>query len=67
MSFIIRFENIQSDFNKACAKIEIIDSLLPHRNKSSREQYLKYYDSRTADAVLNKFYNEIQYFEYSIQ
>lgn len=66
MSFIIRYESIQSDFDEVCKLLGLPQSNLPHRNKSNREEYKKYYDSESAEIVLHKFQDEINHFGYSL-
>jgi len=61
----IRFENLQEDFNEICDRIGIPHTLLPHKNKSRRTCYMKYYSEETMLLVKEKFKNEIDYFGYS--
>lgn len=64
IDFLIRFENLNEDFRKVCEIIEIPFKELPHRNKSSRYHYTKYYDSELIELVKKKFKKEIKYANY---
>lgn len=62
----IRFENLQSDFQKFCQRVNISDTQIEHRNQSSRAHYREYYESNELiDFVAEKFAEEIEYFRYS--
>lgn len=62
---LIRFENLNDDFNKACKKIGLPDvPALPVRNRSTRKHYSRYYDDELRDIVGKKFMNEIEYGDY---
>lgn len=37
VDFVGRFETLQADFDRVCAKLDIEDSELPHRNKSDKK------------------------------
>lgn len=60
VDFLIRFENLQNDFNYVCDKIGIQHTILPHRNASSRGHYSKYYDDELIDLVAKHFSEEIR-------
>lgn len=66
MSKILRFETIQADFDDVCKLLGLPCSELPHRNKSTRDEYTKYFDTNSAEAVFNKFHDEISHFGYSL-
>ena len=64
IDFLIRFENLDKDFKKVCEKINIPYVKLPHRNKSTRSHYSKYYDTELVELVRAKFKDEIKYGDY---
>lgn len=64
VDFIIRFENLQSDFDKLCENIGISKVMLPHKNKSQRKNYVNYYDDELIEIVKELFIDDIQEFGY---
>lgn len=64
LDFIIRFENIQSDFDTACARLSIPQEPLPVRNQSKHNDFRTYYDAETRGLVHQRHRNEIEYFGY---
>lgn len=65
MSFVVRYENIQADFDQVCDLLGLLRTNLPHRNKSNREDYSKYYDRESAAVVMEKLKAEIELFGYT--
>jgi Sulfotransferase family len=63
--YIIRFENIESDFDHLCAELGLGRVLLPNLNVSKRQNYRTYFGNpRLIDLVAEKFSVEIDHFGY---
>jgi len=65
--FVMRFENIQEDFDKVCDQLEIDRVSLPVMNKSKRGDYHQYYDDETIKMVADKFAPDIEEYGYSFE
>lgn len=61
---IIRFENLQAEFNSLLEKLDL-SATLPHVKKTERGHYRDYFDSDSMKAVENYFGVDIDYFGYS--
>ena len=61
---IIRFENLQAEFNSLLEKLDL-SATLPHVKKTERGHYRDYFDSDSMKAVENYFSVDIDYFGYS--
>jgi len=66
---VIRFENLQADFDKVCDEIGINRIVLPKKNKGtkSHSDYLKRYDDETLQIVRDRFAEEIEYGNYAAE
>jgi chondroitin 4-sulfotransferase 11 len=64
MDCIIKFENLQQDFNIFCDQIGMPQQKLPHTNKTNRKHYSEYYNQKTIDIVAQKYHKDIEYFDY---
>jgi hypothetical protein len=67
MDYLIRYENLNDDFNKVCNLIGIPWVPLPVRNKSNRRHYSSYYDDELVELVRNRFPEEIIHFGYEFE
>ncbi|MFT4176261.1 MAG: sulfotransferase family 2 domain-containing protein [Luteolibacter sp.] len=67
IDFLIRFENIESDFKKVCEKLGIPVQNLPKRNASSRSHYADYYDDELHELVAKRFSEEIEFGKYEFE
>lgn len=65
--FVGRFENLQADFNRVCARIGIEPVTLPHSNKAKHAHYTKYYNRRTSGIVAKYYKKDIAYFGYRFE
>lgn len=64
MNFIIKFENLQKDFDLLCDKIKITRCVLPHTNKTNRSHYVDYYNDKTKKIVAERYARDINFFNY---
>ncbi len=62
---IIRFENIEKEFELIRQHLGIQNITLPHVNKSKRKHYTKYYNKRTIQIISNLYKEDIELFNYT--
>ena len=62
---IIRFENLQSDFQTVGEQLGLESITLPHWNKSRRQSYHSYYDDESIQMVGKLYESDIERFSYS--
>ena len=62
---IMRFESLSDDFHSVSANLDIPTASLPKYNRSSRENYAKYYDDHLRELVQERFAAEINRFGYT--
>ena len=67
VDYIMRFENLASDFRTVCEALSISPPTLPQYNRSNREHYSKYYDDELRELVRTRFAVEIEGFGYSFE
>ncbi len=63
--FLMKFENLQSDFEHVCDQLGLPQLKLQLRNASREAEHRRYYDRDTKQLVAEKFNEEIAYFGYS--
>jgi len=61
---ILRFENLQEDFNQACKEIGLPELDLVHKNRSNRTDYRNYYTEQTKNMIYRIYKDEFDYFGY---
>jgi len=64
LDFLIRFEQLDHDFQIVCNHIGIPYTKLPKRNTSTRQHYSHYYDKELKQLVHDKFIEEIEFGRY---
>ena len=67
MDYVIRYENLQEDYENACVTLNLPHEKLPHLKSLQRKSpahYSAYYDESTYDKVRHAFCTSIQEFEY---
>jgi hypothetical protein len=67
LDFVIRFEQLSEDFERACCKIGISPEPLPVRNQSKRHHYSTYYTPALRHLVRERFAEEILFGNYSFR
>jgi len=64
VDFVGRYERLQEDFAKVCARLKI-QAALPHANISDHRDYRTYYTPETRDFVAKQFRRDIEMFGYN--
>ena len=64
IDFVGKFENLQSDFNKVCEKLELPKIKLPHELKTNRKPYWEYYTKETKEIIENIYRSDIERYGY---
>ena len=61
---VIKFENLNNDFNKISSLFFNKKDMLNHLNKSDHKQYREYYNDNTKDKIYYYCKRDIEFFEY---
>jgi len=64
MDYIGKLENVQSDMDKICEKINVKPFKIPTRNASKHDDYRKYYTDETQELLYNRYQQDIEVFNY---
>jgi hypothetical protein len=65
IDYFIRFENLNSDFSKACDQIGLPKISLSKVNSSNHDHYSTYYDKTSEKLVAAYYKQDIERFDYS--
>jgi GT2 family glycosyltransferase/ubiquinone/menaquinone biosynthesis C-methylase UbiE len=66
-NFIGKFENLEEDFKLLCHMLNITFKKLPHLVKTEHLHYSLYYDKQIKEDILNRYYEDIKYFNYRFE
>ena len=64
VDYLVRFENLQEDFNTLCNIIGIEKIKLPHLNQTKHKEYWEYFDTETKDIFMDKYGEDVENFGY---
>lgn len=69
VDFIIRYENLEDDFKKACKRIGISEIALPHLKTGFRKSYhySEYYDEESKAIVAERHENDLRLLGYQFE
>ena len=67
MDFILRFENINQDFDEFTQKFDLPQQKFPHINKSKHKHYTEIYNNQSIDIVSRVCKKDIKYFKYKYE
>lgn len=62
--YVLRFENLQSDFKALCKKLNLPQHTLAKLNKSQHDHYTKTLNPKTIDFINNFYQLDFKYFNY---
>ena len=63
---VMRFENLQSDFQMFCDAVGLPAVALPHLNQSAHDNAIQYYDVELANAVGRMYASDVEMFGYTL-
>ena len=64
LDLVLKFENLNQDFNNISSKLFEKENMLVHLNKSEHKNYREYYDDETKDKIHKYCKKDIEFFEY---
>ena len=64
LDFVGRYENLQSDYNTVCDRLQIPTADLARKNPSQHQSYASYYDDELRDIVGNFYKEDLRLFGY---
>ena len=67
VDFVGRFETLDRDYAKICARLGLPATKLPHYRKSAHRDYTHYYDERARDIIAARYRNDIAAFGYEFR
>jgi hypothetical protein len=70
LDFLIRYEDLQSDYASVCERIGLPPSGLPYlktKNRQQRRHYSTYYDDRTRELVAKMYHRHMEHFGYRFE
>lgn len=67
INYLMKFESLESEWDKVCQLIGIKQEILPKKHKSKRLHYSHYYDNELKELVAKKFALEIKYMGYKFE
>lgn len=64
MDTLLRFENLQVNFDDLCKLLKIPCRKLSHKNKMNRKKYRDYYDSESRKMIEKIYQSDVEIFDY---
>jgi hypothetical protein len=64
VDFVGRFENLKHDAQVVFERLDIRHARLPHRNRSKRAAYLKYFDGHSREWINSRYREDVESFGY---
>ena len=64
LDLVLKFENLNEDFNNISLKFFNKKNMLLHLNKSEHKNYREYYDNETKDKIYKYCKKDIEFFKY---
>jgi hypothetical protein len=62
-----RFERLDEDFARICARLVMPAVALPHLRKTAHRDYRQYYNAQTVDLIARRYSNDIAAFGYRFE
>lgn len=67
LDYIGRFEYLTEDVHEIFKQLNLNNLSLPHALKGTNSNYTKYYDKNSYNIILDKYQEEINYFNYTFE